>query len=282
MKYHSKPNTYVKHVNIKVEDLDRSLTFYQEVLGFQILEQTDKTADLTADGETSILSIEQPENVVPKQGRTAGMYHFALLLPKRSDLADFFHHLLTIGLKYGASDHFVSEAFYISDPDGNEIEIYIDSDPSGWTWNNGEVVMGVDPLKFENLLSERTGESWKGLPTKTIMGHIHLYVSELKMTEEFYSKGLGYEVVSRYGDQALFISTGKYHHHIAMNTWMGVGIPPAPINSVGLESFTIILENEEARNKVIAQLRAIGATVTEENSSFLTQDPSGNRIYLGI
>ena len=282
MKFHSKPNTYVGHVNIKVQDLNRSLTFYQEILGFQILEQTEKTAKLTTDGKTSVLSIEQPENVVPKHGKTTGLYHFALLLPKRSDLAEIVHHFMEIGFRYGSSDHLVSEALYLADPDGNGIEIYIDREPSEWTWSNGEVAMTVDPLNFEDLLSEGKQQSWKGLPAGTVMGHIHLHVSELKKTEEFYSKGLGFEVVNRYGDQALFISTGKYHHQIALNTWAGVGAPTPPENSVGLESFTIVLADEAARNTIIAQLKSIGASVTEENGSFITYDPSGNRIYLGI
>lgn len=281
-KFHSKPNTYVGHVNIKVQDLDRSLLFYQEVLGFQILEQTKKTAKLTTDGKTSVLSIEQPENVVPKQGKTTGLYHFALLLPKRSDLAEIVHHYTEIGFRYGSSDHLVSEAIYIADPDGNGIEIYIDRDPSEWSWSNGEVAMAVDPLNFEDLLSEGKQQSWKGLPAGTVMGHIHLHVSELKKTEEFYSKGLGFEVVNRYDNQALFISTGKYHHQIALNTWAGIGAPTPPLNSVGLESFTIVLADVVARNNIITQLESIGVPVTEDNGSFVTHDPSGNRIYLGI
>lgn len=282
MKFHSKPNTFVGHVNIKVQDLNRSLTFYQEILGFQILEQTKKTAKLTTDGKTSVLSIEQPENVVPQQGKTTGLYHFALLLPKRSDLAEIVHHFIKIGLRYGSSDHLVSEALYVSDPDGNGIEIYIDREPSEWTWSNGEVAMAVDPLNFEDLLAEGKSQSWNGLPAGTVMGHIHLHVSELKKTEEFYCKGLGFEVVNRFGNQALFIATGKYHHQIALNTWAGVGAPTPPENSVGLESFTIVLADETARNNVIAQLKNIGAAVTEGNGSFITYDPSGNRIYLGI
>lgn len=282
MRFHNKPNTYVGHVNIKVLDLDRSLKFYQEVLGFQVLEQTNKTAKLTTDGKTSVLSIEQPENVVPQHGKTTGLYHFALLLPKRSDLAEIVHHFIEIGFQYGSADHLVSEALYLSDPDGNGIEIYIDREPSEWTWTNGEVVMTVDPLNFEDLLSDEKKQTWKGLPVGTVMGHIHLHVSELEKTEEFYSKGLGFEVVNRYGNQALFISTGKYHHQIALNTWAGVGAPTPPENSIGLESFTIVLPDEAARNHVLTQLKSIGASVTEENGSFFTYDPSGNRIFLGI
>ena len=282
MTFHSKPNTFVGHVNIKVEDFNRSLTFYQEVLGFQILEQTNKTAKLTTDGKTSILSIEQPENVVRQQGKTTGLYHFALLLPKRSDLAEIVHHFMENGVQYGSADHLVSEALYLSDPDGNGIEIYIDRKPSEWTWSNGEVLMTVDPLDFADLLSTGKQGSWKGMPVGTVMGHLHLHVSELKKTEEFYCKALGFEVVNRYGEQALFIASGKYHHHIALNTWAGVGVPQPPANSVGLGSFTIISPSDEARNNVIDQLKNINATVTEENGSFVTHDPSGNRIYLNI
>ncbi|PIC64111.1 glyoxalase [Sporosarcina sp. P13] len=282
MKFHHKPNTFVGHVNIKVQDVDRSLTFYQEIIGFQILERTDKTAKLTTDGKTSVLSIEQPEHVVPKQGQTTGLYHFALLLPTRSDLADIVHHFMETGTQFGSSDHLVSEALYLADPDGNGIEIYNDRVPSEWTWNNGEVAMTVDPLNFEELLTERNQQLWKGLPTETVMGHIHLHVSELEKTEEFYSKGLGFEVVNRYGNQALFISTGKYHHHIALNTWAGVGAPTPLENSVGLGYFTIVLPDEAARNRVITQLKGINASVTEVNGAFITLDPSGNRMYLEI
>ncbi|MHA6261555.1 VOC family protein [Sporosarcina sp. CAU 1771] len=282
MNFHSKPNTYVKHVNIKVQDLDRSLTFYQKVLGFQILEQTDKTAKLTTDGNTNILSLEQPENVVPQQGKTTGLYHFALLLPKRSDLADIVHHFIEIGFRFGSSDHLVSEALYLSDPDGNGIEIYTDREPSEWTWTNGEVAMTVDPIDFTDLLSEGKQTEWSGLPAGTIMGHIHLHVSELKKAEEFYTQGLGFEVVSRFGNQATFIATGKYHHQIALNTWAGVGAPTPPLNSVGLKSFSIVLADDTTRQNVIARLKDIGFSVTEENGSFITHDSSGNQILLEI
>lgn len=282
MNFHREPVTFVGQVDLKVQDLQRSLDFYKEVIGFKVLEQTESSATLTADGKTALLSIEQPNNVVQKQGRTTGLYHYALLLPKRSDLAKIVQHFLEIGMQFGSSDHLVSEALYLSDPDGNGIEIYIDRDPSEWNWENGEVDMAVDPLNFPDLLSVGKQQSWKGLPAGTVMGHIHLHVSELRKTEEFYTKGLGFEVVNRYGSGALFISDGKYHHHIGLNTWNGVGAPTPPPNSVGLESFTLVLSNEEKRNKLIGQLKSIGASVIQENGTYVTSDPSGNRIILKV
>lgn len=281
MDFHRKPVTFVGQVNLKVQNLERSIAFYQQVIGFKVLKKTERTADLTADGKTILLSIEQPENIVPKQPRTTGLYHFALLLPRRADLGSILRHLLQLGYPLqGASDHLVSEALYLADPDGNGIEIYSDRPASTWTWRNDEVAMATEPMDAEGVLAEGQGELFEGLPSGTVMGHIHLHVSELVKTEEFYTKGLGLDVVTRYGNQALFISSGKYHHHIGLNTWNGIGAPPSPKNSVGLESFTLVLPSEEERENVITNLGNIGASVSEENGYFVTIDPSGNRILL--
>ncbi|WP_096439029.1 VOC family protein [Alteribacter populi] len=282
MNFHKQPNTFVGQVDLKVEDIERSLTFYQEIIGFQVLEQTGRKAKLTADGKTTLLSIEQPENVTPKQQQKTGLYHFALLLPNRSDLVDVVQHLLQNGYRFGSSDHLVSEALYLSDPDGNGIEIYTDRPASIWSWKDGEVAMTVDPLDFDNLLQEAKGGSWRGLPAGTVMGHIHLHVSELPTTEEFYHKGLGFDVVCQFGNQALFMSTGGYHHHIGLNTWAGVGAPAPPESSVGLRQFSLEYPSVEARNKVLQQLKQLQAAIFEENGVVHTQDPSGNVIQLNV
>lgn len=283
MGFHSKPTLYVDHVTIKVQDLNRSLKFYQEIIGFDILEQTDVSAKLTADGKTSFLTLIQPENVIPKQRRTTGLYHFAILLPEKVDLANIVVHFVEKGIYFGSADHLVSEALYLQDLDGNEIEIYIDREPSEWTWHGQEVAMATEPLDFETLLKNRDPhKKWERLPKDTILGHIHLHVSDLKATEEFYVKGLGFEVVNRFGPQAIFLSTGQYHHHIGANTWNGVGAPTPPENSVGMESFRLVLPDEAVMQQTINNLRNIGATVSNEAGRILTHDPSGNRIELTV
>lgn len=282
MNFHQKPITFVGQINLKVKDLKRSIAFYEKVIGFQLMEQTDSSASFTADGKTVLLAIEQPKDVIPKQGRTTGLYHFAILLPERSDLAKIVQHFLKIGLHFGSSDHLVSEALYLSDPDGNGIEVYRDRQPSEWEWKKGEVKMTVDPLNFEDLLSGLEQETWNGLPAGTVMGHIHLHVADLKKAEDFYLNGLGFEVVCRYGHQATFISDGKYHHHIALNTWNGVGAPTPQVNSVGLASYTLILSDKEKVDKIVAQLEKQGASVTKEHDSYVTTDPSGNKIILKV
>lgn len=280
MNFHRKPITFVSNVTIKVLDIERSISFYQKVIGFELLEKTTTTAALTADGKTSILTLEQPENVEPKKGRTTGLYHFAILLPTREDLANFVYHSIDVGLPLASSDHLVSEALYFSDPDGNGIEVYRDREAEGWSWQGDQVEMAVDPLDFEDLLKTGEKDGWKGIPQATVMGHIHLHVSQLDDTKYFYEEGLGFETVSQFGNQALFISTGKYHHHIGLNTWNGVGAPAPSENSVGLQSYTLTYPTKEAVQQTVKNLQTIGAYVQEEGNQAVTQDPSGNKIII--
>ncbi|WP_026560381.1 VOC family protein [Bacillus sp. J37] len=282
MSFHKYPTTFVSKLSLKVLDLDRSLAFYQEIIGLHILERSEKRVILTADGKTALLKIEQPDDVIPKQPRTTGLYHFALLLPSRSDLGSVLKHLLKV--KYplqGGSDHLVSEALYLADPDGNGIEIYVDRSPSHWNWKNGEVEMSTDPIDVEGLLASGSDE-WSKLPEGTVMGHIHLHVSELEKTKDFYCKGLGFEVVCNYGNQALFISTGRYHHHIGLNVWNGVGAPQPSEKSVGLVDYTIVYPSEIERDHVTQKLQQLDFDVTRDDKVIITADPSGNKIRLTV
>lgn len=189
-RFHQEPNIFVGEVNINVKNLDYAVTFYQNIIGFQVLEKTGNKAVLTANGKTPLLTLEQPIDVIPKAGRTSGLYHFAILLPNRVDLSVFLRHLLQTGYPLGAADHYVSEALYITDPDGNGIEVYRDRPSNEWKWNNGLVEMATEELDGEGILAESDAE-WAGLPAGTVMGHIHLHVSNLPKAEEFYTQGLG-------------------------------------------------------------------------------------------
>ncbi|MGG2105060.1 VOC family protein [Lysinibacillus pakistanensis] len=279
MHFHEKPNTYVTNVEIKVSDLQRSLTYYQEVIGFKVLQQESHKATFTADGKTALLTIVQPETVEEKTRFTTGLYHFALLLPSRRDLANVISHFHKNGVYFGASDHDVSEALYLSDPDKNGIEIYADRPEDKWTWHSNQVHMVTEPLNIHSILAEGN-DTWSGLPTGTVMGHIHLSVSNLTEAEEFYTKGLGFDIVTRYGTQALFISTGRYHHHIGLNTWYSENAPKLGEHQVGLKTFSLRLDNEQQVATMKENLRAIGAPVTDIAGGFQTEDPAGNKILL--
>lgn len=288
--FHKKPNKYVSHVQLKVSNLQNSLEYYTTIIGFDVLEQTNTTAVLTFDGSTSALSLEEIPNALPLKGGQTGLYHFALLLPTRKDLGNFIQHIMQQNARVGAGDHHVSEAFYLNDPDGNGIEVYADRPEQNWIWNNDSTIyMTTEQVDVRSVLAEADG-TWSGLPTGTVMGHIHLSVANLNESENFYTKALGYEVVTRYGNQASFISTGKYHHHIGMNTWNSLGGTATPEKGVGLKSFTIVLNNEMEAHKIKENLSKIGATVEQfqdapkfgGQQAFSTIDPSGIRIIFTI
>ncbi|PLR96786.1 VOC family protein [Bacillus sp. T33-2] len=282
MGFHQKATIFVRDVHLLVQDLQRSLSFYQDVIGFKTLSSSASQAVLTADGVTPLLKIEQPENPLPRKQNRTGLYHFALLLPDRSDLARVLLHLLQSGYPLqGASDHLVSEALYLADPDGNGIEIYSDRPSETWKWQNGQVIMATEPLNGEDLLAATGGVKWAGLPEGTVMGHIHLQVADLDKAERFYCEGLGFELVnSLYGQSARFVSSSGYHHHIGLNTWHSKGAPAPEKNSAGLKSYSVVLPDENSRDETVQRLQQMGEWVIEQNGLLLTKDPSGNVIHL--
>ncbi|MFS0576900.1 VOC family protein [Sporosarcina sp. 179-K 3D1 HS] len=265
---------------LNVTNLERSLEFYTGVIGLQELERTEVKAVLTADGKTPLVQLEQPENVTAIEPRRSGLFHFAILVPTRADLGRILNHFIERNVQLGASDHIVSEALYLSDPDGNGIEVYVDRHPDEWQWENGHVVMRTDPLQYEDVLAAGGAGSWEGMPVGTIMGHIHLHVADLQEAETFY-KTLGFEVVSHY-PQALFMSNGKYHHHIAVNTWNGAGAPRPSALSAGMRAYTLIYPDEETLLASIDQVQEAGNEVKPVSNGYCVEDPSGNQILLRL
>lgn len=282
MNFHQSPTTYIGNVHLKVADIERSIEFYEQIIGFKLLRKDVNKADLTADGTTALLTIEQLSGFQHKFTNTAGLYHLALLLPERKYLANITRHFADLNVRFGAGDHLVSEALYLSDPDGNGIEIYVDRDPRKWIWNDAEVAMTTDQVDFADLLTEESAGGWQGLPANTVMGHVHLQVGNLDENQAFYVDGLGFDIVNRYGPQALFISDNNYHHHIAFNTWAGVGIPNPDEKSLGLASFSLVLANESERDQLINRLTAKEIEVQQEQDIYYVIDPSGTLIKLII
>lgn len=280
MKYHQKPQVYVKNLELKIMDIERSLRYYESVIGFRVLEREEKRAVLTADGKTPLLTLIEPDGVSAKEPHRTGLYHFALLLPNRSDLADFLQSLVNLNERIGASDHHVSEAIYLQDPDDNGIEVYVDRDDANWVWKEKEVYMTTEPLNARDLLQTGSEKGWRGLPEGTIMGHIHLHVSDLAEAEKFYCEGLGFEVATRYGGQALFISSGRYHHHIGLNVWNGQNIPAASPKSAGLNHYTIVYPGNLEREEAALRLKGLGAEVKKINDTYEVIDPFGMKILL--
>lgn len=280
MHFHQSPNTFVTQVQLNSRHLQQMKAFYTNILGLQMLTETKTSITFTADGQQPLVTIVETLDATPKPRRSAGMYHFALLLPKRADLANFVAHLHQMAYPFAASDHGVSEAIYLSDPEGNEIEIYVDRLPEEWSWKNEEVTMTIEPLNFNALANEQTTDGWHGMPTETIMGHLHLYVSDLEDTKDFYTKGLGLTIVSNYNNQALFLATGQYHHHIAINTWMGVGAPFAKSNQIGMDFYTLKYPDQTALEQAIKRLEALGHTVQKNATGATVTDPSGIRLQL--
>ncbi|PSL42982.1 catechol 2,3-dioxygenase [Salsuginibacillus halophilus] len=282
MPFHRKPTTFVSHVHLHVQNLERTISFYQDTLGFHVLYQTDSEAAFSADGETALITAGQPIGVTPKERYTTGLYHFALLLPTRKDLAKIVTYFNEIGLNFGSSDHTVSESIYLADPDGNGIEIYADRDPDGWTWENGEVNLTVDPLNYRDLLAENDGAPWKKMPEATLMGHVHLHAADLEETEDFYLEGLGFEMVRRFNPQTHFIADGKYHHHIALNTWHGVGAPAPSPSSAGMAYFTLNVADKEKQIAITSKLESLGTPVTKTEDAVWAADPSGTKIKIVV
>ena len=230
-------DAHIGQVSLTVRDLDRSLPFYRDVLGLAEI----GSGRLGPAGGRVLVELHERRDAVAKPRRSAGLYHFAILVPSRAALGRSLRRLAEKRWPItGAADHLVSEALYLDDPDGLGIEIYRDRPRDSWRVANGELAMATDPLDLQAIAAEPGAETaWVGLEAGTTMGHVHLHVPHIDSAESFYCDRIGFEPVVRRYPGALFASAGGYHHHLGLNTWAGVGAPPPPENAVGLRSFTI-------------------------------------------
>ena len=274
------PRARIGAVHLTISSLDDSIRFYQAHLGFVVHRREERTAWLGAGG-ADLLVLSACERA-PRARGTTGLYHFAVLVPTRADLARAFMRLVeTDTLMQGAADHGVSEALYLADVDGNGIEIYRDRPRGEWPFVNGQLRMGADPIDFNDLASAAS-PSGAGLARETVIGHVHLHVSRLDEAQRFYVDVLGFELMQRYGPSALFVSAGGYHHHIGLNTWAGVGAPPAPPGAIGLRHFDVMLSDESARSAVEERLRAADVPIERTDEGLLVRDPAKNFVLLTV
>src|SRR6476469_1406818 len=268
-------------VHLTVGDLGRSLDYYRQAIGLDVLEQADGEATLGSGGEPLLHLVELP-GARPADGY-AGLFHFALLVPERVDLARWLAHAARERVSLtGASDHFVSEALYLRDPDHHGIEIYWDRPREIWQDQVG-VRMTTEPLDVENLLGELDdpgSEPFDGLPSGTTMGHVHLQVAEIDSTVGFYRDLLGFGLMAQLGDSAAFLAAGGYHHHLGGNTWESRGASPPPAGTAALRHATIVLPDDAARDRVLERLERAGHAAEEGEPGPAVSDPSGNRMVL--
>jgi catechol 2,3-dioxygenase len=267
--------TRLGHVWLQVSDLNQSLAYYETVLGLRVFERDDVSALLgTMEGDTPLVRLTERMGArgMTQQGRL-GLYHFAILLPDRPSLARFSLHLAEIGARAGASDHLVSEALYLRDPDGLGIEVYADRPRSTWRAVDRQLAMATDPLDFEDLLTTAGTERWKGMPAGTTMGHVHLHVGQLEEAANFYHAALGLDKMVWSYPSALFLAAGGYHHHLGLNTWAGAGAAKPTDADARLVEWRIILPSAEDVRATAESLRASRFEVREEETSFIATDP---------
>ena len=276
--------TTVGAVHLTVGDLERSLDYYRTQIGLSVREQGGGEASLGTPGR----ELAAPRGAA---GRAAGriphtgLYHFALLVPERVDLAGWLAHAARerVGMT-GMSDHFVSEALYLRDPDHHGIEIYWDRPRAQW---EGQVFerMTTLPLDVDSILGELEDPAsapFDGLPDGTVMGHVHLKIAAVDETIRFYRDVMGFGLMAQLGPMAAFLSAGGYHHHLGANTWESAGAPPAPEGSAALRHATIVLPDEPERARVVGRLEDAGVAVTDHGGDPLVRDPSGNALVLAL
>ena len=260
------PDARMGLVELSVSDLDQSLAYWQDAIGLRVLSREDGTAELGVD--TPLLRFVEEPGVRPADGFT-GLFHVALLVPDRPSLGRFLAHAAREQIPLeGLSDHDVSEAIYLRDPDRHGIEVYADRPREQWEGQVWERMTTI-PLDAASLLAEAGEDGFDGLPERTTVGHVHLRVRDVDETIRFYRDTLGMGLTAQLGDTAAFLSAGGYHHHIGGNTWETRGAEPAPEGTARLLRFTIALPDEAEVERVAER---IGGTEV--------RDPSGNPLVL--
>ena len=279
--YRLPPELRLGRVRLQIANLERSIEYYERVIGLSVLERGPSSALLgPRDDETPVVELRERAGAtpVPRRGRL-GLYHFAILLPDRASLGRFVGHLSSIGEYAGMSDHLVSEAIYLTDPDGLGIEVYADRPRSTWRMEGGELAMATAPLDARDLVRAGGSEPWTGTPRGTRIGHVHFHVSDLAAAEAFYHAGLGFDKVVLQYPGALFLSAGGYHHHVGTNTW-AAGAARATDADARLLEWTIHLPAEKDVYEAARSLSAGGFDLARDGEDAVSTDPWGTQVRI--
>lgn len=279
-KYRLPDATRIGRVVLQVSDLARSLDYYQQLLGLRLIEGSGNRATLGGQGDdTVIVELREKKGVrpVPRRG-LLGLYHFAVLVPDRPSLGRFLGHLAELGAQPGMSDHFVSEAIYLQDPDNLGIEVYRDRPRSAWRQENGQLSMTTIPLDAGDLIAAGGSTKWTGLPAGTRIGHVHLHVGDIDQASSFYHDALGLDKMVWNYPGALFLSAGGYHHHLGTNTWAR-GASSAGDDDAKLVEWELVLPSAADVKAAAGSLERASA-VRREQSSIVVADPWGTQLRL--
>ncbi|MEP6780668.1 MAG: VOC family protein [Gemmatimonadaceae bacterium] len=268
-------------VKLQVADLARSIDYYERVVGLRVVERGAHSARLAAPATTEVLvQLQEKKGVhaVPARGRI-GLYHFAILLPSRIALASFLAHLGVLNEHAGMADHLVSEALYLTDPDGLGIEVYADRPRETWRLDGDAVAMATDPLNVRELLSLAVGNPWQGMPAGTRIGHVHLYVGNLSDSESFYHLGLGLDKVVLQFPGALFMSAGGYHHHLGTNIWAAKS-PLATGDDARLLEWTVKLPTKRDVSGAGSSIEKAGYSICHDAGDIVATDRWGTNVRI--
>jgi len=274
----------VGRVLLQVADLDRSVDYYTATVGLRAVRDDDlsaRTVHLTPnDDERVIVTLRERRGArrVPQRG-LLGLFHFAIVVPDRPALGRVLRHLVDAHVPLGAADHMVSEALYLTDPDGLGIEIYRDRPTSEWIIRDGQVIGGSDPLDAGGILDAAEGQAWSGLPAGTRIGHVHFHVGDLDRARAFYHRALGFDAVNWSFPGALFVSAGGYHHHVGLNTW-AAGSPPASDEDARLLEWQLVLPGSADIARAAESLRSSGYGLMEGDDGLTASDPWGITVRL--
>lgn len=280
-------------VALTVANLENQIRFYQQALGFKLHSQEANKATLGSDNNALLHLIEEPNR--KKYRGVTGLYHFAVLFPNRKELAIAIARLFAIKYRNYPTDHIMTKTTYLDDPEGNGIELYVESPEDGtWTLKDGKYETrrkdgswsdGREPLDVNALFSllKEDEDLSVPVPPETKMGHVHLHVRDVDEAVDFYHNVIGFDVMGNVKDfQMAFVSAGGYHHHIGLNTWQGIGAPPPPADAVGLRYFTVEFPHQQALDEAIANIDKSGVSYNETDEGILLYDPSQNGVVLKL